>query len=189
MQSIVPSTSLADGKLRAGLLHMPRIGLISDTHGLLRPQALAALSGCARIVHAGDVGDAALLDALAAIAPVTAVRGNNDAGGRAGGLPMTADFVAGAVRLHVLHDIADLDFDPVAAGVRVVISGHSHKPSIEERNGVLFVNPGSAGPRRFRLPLTVALLEIDGSAVFARIIDLAVPTGAAPGQPARRATN
>ena len=157
---------------------MIRIGLISDTHGLLRPESLAALAGCAHIVHAGDIGGAAVLDALdglAALAPVAAVRGNNDTDAWAARLPATASLVIGPVTIHVVHDIADLDLDPGAAAVRVVVSGHSHKPSITERDGVLFVNPGSAGPRRFRLPVSVALLEISGLAVSARIVELALP--------------
>ena len=158
---------------------MVLIGLISDTHGLLRPEALHALSGCSHIVHGGDVGNAAVLEQLAALAPVTAVRGNNDGDAWARHLPLTATLEAGAVFIHVLHDIADLDLDPGATAVRVVVSGHSHKPSISERDGVLFVNPGSAGPRRFRLPVSVALLEIRGLTVSARIVELALSASAA----------
>ena len=153
---------------------MIRIGLISDTHGLLRPEALAALTGCAHIAHAGDIGGAAVLDALAALAPVAAVRGNNDTDAWAARLSATANLTVGLVTIHVLHDIAELGIDPGATAVRVVVSGHSHKPSITERDGVLFVNPGSAGPRRFRLPVSVALLEIRGRAISARIVELAL---------------
>ena len=158
---------------------MVLIGLISDTHGLMRPEALHALSGCSHVVHGGDVGNAVVLEQLAALAPVTAVRGNNDGDAWARHLPLTATLEAGAVLIHVLHDIADLDLDPGATAVRVVVSGHSHKPSITERDGVLFVNPGSAGPRRFRLPVSVALLEIRGLTVSARIVELALSSSAA----------
>ncbi|MBT2301675.1 metallophosphoesterase family protein [Variovorax paradoxus] len=151
---------------------MHRIGLISDTHGLLRPEALAFLRGCEHIVHGGDIGDAAILEALAAIAPVTAVRGNNDRGAWAEAVPETALVELGGVRLYAIHDLAQLDIDPVAAGVRVVVSGHSHRPRAEERDGVLYVNPGSAGPRRFRLPISAAELLIDGGAPTPRIVEL-----------------
>lgn len=154
---------------------MLRIGLISDTHGLLRPQATAFLHGCDHIVHGGDIGHAGILETLAAIAPVTAVRGNNDAGAWAEHLPETALRKVGEIRLYVIHDLALLDIDPQAAGVHVVVCGHSHKPSIERRQGVLFVNPGSAGPRRFRLPVSVAELVVDdGGAVSARTVELQV---------------
>ena len=150
-----------------------RVGLISDTHGLLRPQALAALQGSDFIVHGGDIGDAAILAALGAIAPVTVVRGNNDREAWAAAIP-EADFLdAAGVRVYAIHDLSQIDIEPVAAGVRVVVSGHSHKPKIEERGGVLYVNPGSAGPRRFSLPIAVAELVVQGDAVAARIIELA----------------
>ena len=136
-----------------------RIGLISDTHGLLRPEAVRALEGSELIVHAGDVGAPAVLDELRRIAPVVAVRGNVDRGEWADALPGTA--VAGP-GIFVLHDVHDLRVDPVAAGYRAVVSGHSHKPSLTRRGGVLYVNPGAAGPRRFRLPVTLAILEIGG---------------------------
>lgn len=152
---------------------MTRIGLISDTHGLLRPEALAALAGVTHIVHGGDVGGPAVLAGLSAIAEVTAVRGNNDTDGWSQALPLFANRRFGDVGLHVLHDIADYDGER-ARGARVVVTGHSHRPAMFERDGVLFVNPGSAGPRRFRLPVTVALLEIDGAKVGARIVELAV---------------
>jgi putative phosphoesterase len=137
-----------------------RIGLISDTHGLLRQEALAALKGSDLIIHAGDVGSAEILPQLRAIAPVIAVKGNIDTGAWASELPMTAVVEAGSARIYVLHDVHQLDLDPVAAGFRVVVSGHSHKPDRTERSGVVYVNPGSAGPRRFRLPITVARLNL-----------------------------
>jgi putative phosphoesterase len=158
-----------------------RIGLISDTHGLVRPQALAALAGCTRILHAGDIGDPAVLDTLSAIAPVTAVRGNNDTGQWAAQFPATARVTSGGTRILVLHDIAELGMDPAKAGIHVVVTGHSHKPAIVERDGVLYVNPGSAGPRRFRLPISVALLEVDGRMPLAELITLDI--GSSAGQP------
>lgn len=151
---------------------MHRIGLISDTHGLLRPEAIAFLRGCEHIVHGGDIGDTAILEALAAIAPLTAVRGNNDRDAWAEAVPETALIELGGVRLYAIHDLAQLDIDPVAAGVRVVVSGHSHRPRAEERDGVLYLNPGSAGPRRFRLPISAAELKIDGGVVTPRIVEL-----------------
>ena len=150
-----------------------RIGVISDTHGLLRPEALVFLSGSDHIVHAGDVGDPAILDALAAVAPVTAIRGNVDTDPWAARLPEAARVTIGGVTIYVLHDLAALDIKPHARGIRVVMYGHSHKPSVTERDGVLYLNPGSAGPRRFRLPITAAELLVDGSAVTARIRELA----------------
>jgi putative phosphoesterase len=151
---------------------MFRVGLISDTHGLLRPAAIDFLRGCQRIVHAGDIGGPAILDALSAVAPVTAVRGNNDRDGAVGELPETATVELGAVRLHVLHDLRELAIDPRAEGVHVVVSGHSHKPLVEQREGVLYVNPGSAGRRRFKLPIAVGELVIDGREVMPRIVEL-----------------
>ncbi|MDR6424666.1 putative phosphoesterase [Variovorax paradoxus] len=149
---------------------MTRVGLISDTHGLLRPEAVAALQGSDFIVHGGDIGDAGILEALAAIAPLTVVRGNNDREPWAERIPETALLNAGGVLVHAIHDLSRLAAAP--AGVRVVVSGHSHKPKIEERGGVLYVNPGSAGPRRFKLPIAMAELIVDGDAVSARIIEL-----------------
>jgi putative phosphoesterase len=149
------------------------VGLNSDTHGLLRPQALAALQGSDFIVHGGDIGDAAILGALGAIAPLTVVRGNNDREAWAAGIPETEFLKAAGVLVYAIHDLSQIDIDPAAAGVRVVVSGHSHKPKIEERGGVLYVNPGSAGPRRFALPIAVAELVVQGDAVTARIIELA----------------
>lgn len=151
---------------------MHRIGLIADTHGRLRPEALAALTGCEAIVHAGDVGSADVLAALATLAPVTAVRGNNDDGDWADALPESTLLRIDDVLIQVLHDRADLKRLPLAPGVRVLVTGHSHQPLIEEREGVLYVNPGSAGPRRFRLPVTVAELRLDGAAVEARLLPL-----------------
>ena len=148
-----------------------RIGLISDTHGLLRPQAKAFLQGCNHIVHAGDICDPGILDELSLLAPTTAVLGNNDKGPWTNTLRDTELIRVGAIYLYVIHDLAGLDIDPVGAGVHVVVSGHSHKPSIERRDGVLYVNPGSAGPRRFKLPIAAAELLVDGGAVSARIIE------------------
>jgi putative phosphoesterase len=152
---------------------MQRVGLISDTHGLLRPEALAFLRGSDFIVHAGDIGDAAVLEELRRLAPLTVVRGNNDKGPWARSIAETEVLEVGEVSIYVLHDLAELDLDPVAAGFRVVVSGHSHHPSAEEREGVLYVNPGSSGPRRFKLPIAVAELQVAGSSVKARIVELA----------------
>ena len=149
-----------------------RIGLIADTHGLLRAEATAFLAGSDHIIHAGDVGDPSILDTLAAIAPVTAIRGNVDTDAWAERLPETTRVTVGGVTIYVLHDLAALDLKPHAHGIRLVVYGHSHKPSVVERDGVLFVNPGSAGPRRFRLPITAAELVIDGDSVAARIAEL-----------------
>lgn len=151
---------------------MHRVGIIADTHGLLRPQAIAALRGCDSIIHGGDIGKPQILEELSALAPVTAVRGNNDKGSWAENLPETLRLEIDGVRIYVLHDLAQLDIDPQATGMRVVVSGHSHRPLVTERDGVLFVNPGSAGPRRFRLPIAVAELVIDGQSVTPRIVEL-----------------
>jgi uncharacterized protein len=148
-----------------------RIGLISDTHGLLRPQALQALKGSQRILHAGDIGDPRILDALAAIAPVTAVRGNNDRGAWADALAETELLVLEGVQVLVIHDVKAL---ADAHGAQVVIAGHSHHPKLERRDGVLFVNPGSAGPRRFKLPVCVGCLIVDNGRVEAELIPLTV---------------
>lgn len=145
-----------------------RVGLISDTHNLMRPEALTYLAGCDAIIHAGDICSQAVLDALARLAPVTAVRGNNDTGEWAASLPTHATLTVQQVTIRIVHDIADLGEDPRADGVSVVISGHSHKPSITERDGVLFVNPGSAGPRRFKLPVCAGLLNIAGAQASAQ---------------------
>ncbi|MGO9056193.1 MAG: metallophosphoesterase family protein [Candidatus Binataceae bacterium] len=149
------------------------VGVISDTHGLIRPEALHRLRDSDVIVHCGDIGAPAVLDALRAIAPVHAVRGNNDKGSWASGLP-TDDIVQVGTRiLYVIHDLAELSLEPAAAGFAAVLSGHSHRPLVEIRNGVLFVNPGSAGPRRFSLPVAVALLAAGPEACKASIIELA----------------
>ncbi|HWY72662.1 MAG TPA: metallophosphoesterase family protein [Burkholderiaceae bacterium] len=153
---------------------MARIGLISDTHGLLRPEAVSFLRGCDHIVHGGDIGHAEILSQLSALAPVTAVRGNNDNGPWAERLAQTEFVQIGEIFVYALHDIAQLDIEPGGAGVHVVISGHSHKPSVQHRDGVLYVNPGSAGPRRFTLPISVAELVVEGRAVSARIVELEV---------------
>jgi len=152
---------------------MLRVGLLSDTHGLLRPEVKAFLWGSDRIVHAGDICDPGLLQELAAIAPVTAVRGNCDQGPWAGQLRETEFLHVEGALLCVIHDLSQLGIDPDAEGVRVVVSGHSHKPLIEERGSVLYVNPGSAGPRRFKLPVAVGELIISGRRVSARTIELA----------------
>jgi uncharacterized protein len=150
---------------------MTTIGLISDTHGLMRREALAALRGSDLIIHAGDVGKPEIIEQLRSIAPVVAVRGNIDKGAWASRLPMTAIAETGPARIYVLHDIAQLDLDP-AARFHVVVSGHSHKPSNTERDGVMYVNPGSAGPRRFRLPVTVARLDLRTSPWTVEFVDL-----------------
>jgi hypothetical protein len=134
--------------------------LISDTHGLLRKEALEALRGAELILHAGDVGKAEILETLRKLAPVVAVRGNVDTQEWARSLPATAVAEAGAIRIYVLHDVKQLDLDPVAAGFQIVVSGHSHQPGKNERNGVWYINPGSAGPRRFQLPVTIAFLNV-----------------------------
>ena len=137
-----------------------KIGLISDTHGLVRPEALQALAGVERIIHAGDVGGPKVIDALRSIAPVDAVRGNNDKDAWGLKLPAWLALEFAGVRVHVLHDLKEIDVDPATAGFRVVITGHSHKPVVTERGGVLFVNPGSAGQRRFSLPVTIGYLTV-----------------------------
>jgi putative phosphoesterase len=148
------------------------VGLISDTHGLMRERALAALRGSDLIVHAGDVGSFAVLEALRALAPVVAVRGNVDKESWASGLPATAIAHAGAALIYVLHDIHELDLDAAAAGFHIVVSGHSHKHGQTERGGVHYINPGSAGPRRFHLPLTLARLNVGVKPWKAEFVDL-----------------
>jgi len=162
---------------------MSRIGLISDTHGPLRPEAVAFLRGSDFIVHAGDIGHAAVLKELASLAPVTAVRGNNDKGPWAETLQETEVLQVGQVFIYVMHNIAELDLDPVAAGFQVVVSGHSHKPSVKERDGVLYVNPGSSGPRRFKLPVALAELTVNGNSVRARVVELDVERQASDSGP------
>ena len=151
---------------------MFRVGVLSDTHGLLRPQALQALAGAQHLIHAGDVGAPEVLARLAELAPTTAVRGNNDTDAWAAGLPTAVTFDLNGFRLHLLHDVSALAVTPSELGIRAVIAGHSHRPAIRESGGVLYLNPGSAGPRRFRLPLSVAWLEIDNSTLRARLVEL-----------------
>jgi putative phosphoesterase len=151
-----------------------RVGLVSDTHGLIRPEALDALRDSDLIIHSGDVGNPAVLDALRALAPVRAIRGNNDKGTWACGLPTFDVVEVGNHAIYVLHNLAELDLDPAAAGFTAVVSGHSHKPAIEERGKIIFVNPGSAGPRRFTLPVTVATLALRSRRCEARIVELAL---------------
>lgn len=146
------------------------IGVISDTHGLLRPEAIAALRGSEHILHAGDVGSPEILDQLRSIAPVSVVRGNVDDGPWAELLPETEVVELAGASVYMLHDLKQLDLDPRSAGFAVVVSGHTHQPKSEERNGVLYLNPGSAGPRRFRLPITVALLHVEDGSVSAKSI-------------------
>jgi uncharacterized protein len=148
-----------------------RIGLISDTHGLLRPEVKAFLVGSDFIVHGGDICDPAILDELGALAPVTAVRGNNDRGAWAERLAETEWLQVGEVFIYAIHDLSRLDIDPQAAGVHVVISGHSHQPLVAQRDGVLFVNPGSPGPRRFKLPIAAGELIVQGAKVSARVVE------------------
>jgi putative phosphoesterase len=150
------------------------LGIISDTHGLMRPEAVDALAGATLIIHAGDIGTPEVIEALRTIAPVVAVRGNNDKGNWAQALPETEVVEVGGLLLYVLHDVKALDLDPVAAGFHAVISGHSHRPDMVKRQGVLFLNPGSAGPRRFTLPVSVARLSICGDAIDAQLVELAI---------------
>jgi putative phosphoesterase len=149
-----------------------RIGVISDTHGLLRPEAVERLAGVQHIIHAGDIGRPEVISELGKIAPVTAVRGNIDRDEWAAGYPQT-EFVKLAGRLfYVLHNLAELDLDPTAAGIDVVVSGHSHRPKIETVDGVVYLNPGSAGPRRFSLPIALATLDLSGDAIRRSILSL-----------------
>lgn len=151
-----------------------QIGLISDTHGLLRPQAIEALRGSELILHAGDVGKPEILTALRELAPVIAVRGNVDTSEWAKTLPETAVAESGKVLLYILHDVHTLDLNPAAAGFHVVVSGHSHQPGKFERDSVLYINPGSAGPRRFQLPVTVARLDLSRTPFEVEFVELAV---------------
>ena len=150
------------------------VGLISDTHGLVRPEALKALAGADVILHAGDIGAPAVLAALKAIAPVVAVRGNNDREGWAKSVPEIVVRTLGGVKICLIHQLDELDVDPAREGIAVVVSGHSHKPLIERRDGVLYVNPGSAGPRRFSLPIAVGRLTLGRGAARARIRELRI---------------
>ena len=151
---------------------MKRIGVISDTHGLLRPEAVQALAGVVHIVHAGDIGSPEVIEELRQIAPVTAVRGNNDKGAWAREIPETDVLEMEGHSIFVLHDLNELDLDPAAAGFSVVVSGHSHKPARKEVDGVLFLNPGSAGPRRFKLPVSLAILEVGPGTIRATLREL-----------------
>jgi uncharacterized protein len=149
------------------------IGVISDTHGLMRPEALAALRGVEHILHAGDVGDIAILEALRTIAPVTAIRGNVDTHGACATLPATDVVELGDKLFYLVHSVHDLDINPVVAGVAMVVSGHSHKASVKTKDGVIYFNPGSAGPRRFSLPVSVGFVTVEDG-VEASVLDLAV---------------
>jgi uncharacterized protein len=177
-----------DAGLCRAAKQLKTIGLISDTHGLLRPEAVRALAGVRHIIHAGDIGGPEILEELRRIAPVHAVRGNNDKGAWAAQIPRYLALELEGVSIHVLHDVKEIDtlrrqhrplilrghrplMDPVAAGCSVVVSGHSHKPTVTERDGVQFVNPGSAGPRRFSLPVTIAYLDITTSSSRPRIVE------------------
>jgi uncharacterized protein len=148
------------------------VGVISDTHGLLRPEAVSALQGADVIIHAGDVGNPEVIEELRGVAPTFVVRGNIDKGHWADALPMTEVVEIGERRFYVLHDISQLDFDPAAADFAAVVFGHSHVPSIETREGVLFLNPGSAGPRRFKLPITVARISVKVNQMRSEIVQL-----------------
>jgi putative phosphoesterase len=150
-----------------------RVGVLSDTHGLLRPEARAFLLGCDHIIHGGDIGTAQVLEEIAAIAPVTAVRGNIDRGDWAQELPETELIRLGNVFAYVIHDLSELDIEPAAAEVSLIISGHSHIPKIQDRDGIVFLNPGSCGPRRFRLPVSIGEVLINGERVQARTVELA----------------
>jgi putative phosphoesterase len=149
-----------------------RVGVVSDTHGLIRPEMIGALDGVSLILHAGDIGAPEVLQALAKIAPLVAVRGNNDRGSWAEKLAETEAVAVGAASLYLLHDVAELDLDLSAAGFHAVVFGHSHQPQNELRDGVLYFNPGSAGPRRFSLPVTIGRLEIQGDSLQGEIVSL-----------------
>lgn len=149
-----------------------RIGVISDTHGLLRPEALAALQGCERIIHAGDIGKPEVLEGLRALAPLDVIRGNVDSGDWAAEVPEHLDLEIGGLRVYVTHDVKTMGIDPIAEQVDVVIAGHSHQPKIEQVNGVLYLNPGRAGRRRFTLPISLALLDIEDGQPRAQLVTL-----------------
>lgn len=151
-----------------------RVGVISDTHGLVRPEAINALQGSDLILHAGDIGKPQVLEALQDIAPVRAIRGNNDTGDWASGLPERESVTVGALRIYMLHDVKELEMDPKQSGYAVVVSGHSHTPLVQTRNDVLFLNPGSAGPRRFKLPVSVAWLHVEGAQARAELVTLEI---------------
>lgn len=158
--------------IRSAKVREEFIGVISDTHGLLRPEALRALRRSSRIIHAGDIGSSEIVSALQSIAPVVAVRGNNDREAWTDSIPITQTITVLKRKIFVIHDLHEMQIDPDEMEVSVVISGHSHQPKIERRNGVLFLNPGSAGPRRFSLPIAVALLRVSEKNVSARIVTL-----------------
>jgi putative phosphoesterase len=158
----------------SSLHSIKHVGVISDTHGLMREEAIAALEGVDLIVHAGDVGGPEVLERLRTIAPVRAVRGNNDRDEWARSLPLRDVVEAGPHQIYLLHDIAELDIDPAAAGMAAVIAGHSHKPGARLRDGVLYLNPGSAGPRRFKLPVSIARLRVSGNGFEHEIVELSV---------------
>ncbi len=170
----------SSGARQLEMKHAPRdrilssrfIGVISDTHGLLRPEALAALRGSDYIIHAGDIGDSAILKSLGEIAPVTAIRGNVDRDAWARKIPATNVLEVGGVSIYILHNLNELDLKPEAAGFRVVVSGHTHVAKAEMKNGVLYFNPGSAGPRRFRLPVTVGRLQVEDGKASAKIVEI-----------------
>jgi uncharacterized protein len=149
-----------------------KIGIISDTHGLLRPEAVERLAGVDHIIHAGDIGRPEVIGGLRQIAPTTAVRGNIDWDEWAAGYPLTARVKLGGRSFYVLHNLAELDLDPAATGIDVVVSGHSHRPKIETVNGIVYLNPGSAGPRRFSLPIALAMLDLSGDAIRPCIVDV-----------------
>lgn len=151
-----------------------RIGLISDTHGLLRPEALAALEGCDHILHAGDIGKPEILDALAELAPLTAVRGNNDRDAWADAVREVEELWLGKLGIYLVHDQADIPDELAGRGFGVVVTGHSHKPLVTERAGLLHVNPGSAGPRRFKLPVSVGFLTVEGGEVRVELLELEI---------------
>ena len=157
-----------------------KVGVLADTHGLLRPEVLTAFAGVDHILHAGDVGDSNILDALKKLAPITAIRGNIDRTGDCAKLPAEEYLTLGGVNLYLLHDVQTLSLHPQAAGLHAVIFGHSHKPLLEHRRGVLFFNPGAAGPRRFSLPISAGFLSIQGSKVHAKHIDLSARSGPKP---------
>jgi uncharacterized protein len=157
-----------------------RIGLISDTHDLLRPEARKFLEGCDHIIHAGDIANAATLDAVARIAPLTVVRGNNDRGDWADSLPHSAVVSFDEVKVLVIHDLTELEIDLEELDAQVLVCGHSHKPGVERRQGVLVVNPGSAGRRRFKLPVALGELHVQGARVSARIVELDIPIATKP---------
>jgi putative phosphoesterase len=150
------------------------VGVVSDTHGLVRPEAINALERVDLILHAGDIGNPEVLETLRSLAPVVAVRGNNDKGEWAESLPDWEVVEIGTVSIYMLHDVKEMDISPTAAEFQVIISGHSHIPKVEERRGVLYVNPGSAGPKRFKLPVSLAQLSIEGTRVVASLIELSV---------------